>query len=64
MGLINALGNLGGYFGPVIVGYLDKETGNFLYGFAALGVGFFVAALLAWLVRIPEKVVPAAGNEG
>jgi len=43
MGLINALGNLGGYFGPVIVGYLQKRTGNFEYGFAALGlVSFWV----------------------
>jgi MFS family permease len=64
MGLINALGNLGGYFGPVIVGYLDKETGNFLYGFAALGVGFFVAALLALMVRIPQKAAPAGVGEG
>lgn len=60
MGLINALGNLGGYFGPLIVGYLDKQTGNFVYGFGALGVGFIVAALLTWLVRVSQKVPAVA----
>ena len=28
MGLINALGNLGGYFGPLAVGYLNQRTGS------------------------------------
>jgi len=56
MGLINALGNLGGYFGPVIVGYLEKRTGNFAYGFAALGIGYIVGALLTSLfVRTSRK---------
>src|SRR5579875_8255 len=55
MGLINALGNLGGYFGPVIVGYLNKRTGNFVYGFAALGFGFLLGALLTALVRAQRK---------
>ncbi|HET9178802.1 MAG TPA: MFS transporter [Terriglobia bacterium] len=56
MGLINALGNLGGYFGPVIVGYLEKRTGNFAYGFAALGIGYLVGALLTSLfVRTSRK---------
>lgn len=55
MGLINALGNLGGWFGPVIVGYLNKKTGNFESGFAALGVGFLLGALLCVLVRAAKK---------
>ncbi len=63
MGLINALGNLGGYFGPVVVGYLDKRTGNFVYGFGALGVGFIVAALLSSLVRTSRKAPTVAGRE-
>jgi MFS family permease len=58
MGLINALGNLGGYFGPVIVGYLNKRTGNFVYGFAALGAGFILGAMLTSLVKTQRK--PAA----
>ena len=62
MGLINALGNLGGFFGPVVVGYLDKRTGSFVSGFAALGVGFIVAALLTLLVRAPQELPAVAGK--
>ena len=29
MGVVNALGNLGGFFGPLIVGFIYKRTGNF-----------------------------------
>jgi MFS family permease len=57
MGLINALGNLGGFFGPLLVGYLNKVTGNFVYGFTALGVGFIAAAGLTLLVRPSPKII-------
>jgi sugar phosphate permease len=51
MGLINALGNLGGYFGPLAVGYLNQHTGNFLVAFGALGAGFLAASALSLLLR-------------
>jgi MFS family permease len=51
MGLVNALGNLGAYFAPLIVGYLNKKTGNFFYGFAFLGAITLVGAALALLLR-------------
>lgn len=44
MGLINALGNLGGYFGPLVVGFLNHRTGNFLMGFGTLSLGYLVGA--------------------
>jgi len=62
MGLINAIGNLGGYFGPLTVGALNKLTGNFQYAFAVLSVGLLAAAGLALLlapVRSAAQVVPA-----
>jgi MFS family permease len=50
MGLVNAIGNLGAYFAPLIVGYLNKTAGNFVSGFAYLGaitvVGGFLCLLL------------------
>jgi sugar phosphate permease len=50
MGFVNALGNLGAYFAPLIVGYLNKRTGNFYSGFTFLGIMTLVAAVLAlWL---------------
>jgi len=51
MGFVNAIGNLGAYFAPLIVGYLNKRTGNFLAGFTYLGAITLIAAGLATLVR-------------
>jgi len=50
MGLVNALGNLGAYFAPLIVGSLNKRTGNFYSGFLFLGLITLAAATLClWL---------------
>jgi len=51
MGLINALGNLGGYFGPLAVGFLNHHTGNFLYGFGLLSLGYLAGAGLTLLLH-------------
>lgn len=58
MGLINALGNLGGFFGPFLVGYLRQRTGGFVYPFAILGLGWLVAAGLAFFF-LPRKCAGA-----
>jgi sugar phosphate permease len=50
MGFVNALGNLGAYFAPLIVGALNKRTGNFFSGFIFLGIITLAAgALCLWL---------------
>jgi MFS family permease len=51
MGFVNAIGNLGAYFAPLIVGYLNKTTGNFLSGFAYLGAITVVGGALCLLLR-------------
>ena len=50
MGLINALGNLGGYFGPLVVGYLNGRTGNFVVAFGVLGAGLLLGGIIAALL--------------
>src|SRR5579872_3227999 len=50
MGLVNAFGNLGGYFGPLAVGYLKQRTGNFHYAFLALAAVMLAGAGLALLL--------------
>jgi sugar phosphate permease len=50
MGLINALGNLGGYFGPLVVGYLNQRTGNFVLAFGVLGAGLLAGGIVAVLL--------------
>lgn len=66
MGLINGVGNLGGYFGPLVVGYLDKMTGGFRAGFDVLGAGMLLAGALPFLitssnVQLAKERVNAAG---
>jgi sugar phosphate permease len=50
MGLQNAVGNLGGYFGPKFVGMLKDATGNYHTGFYVLAVSLLLAALTTWVV--------------
>lgn len=46
MGLINAIGALGGYFGPLVVGYCEQQTGNFQYAFCILGAALLGSSAL------------------
>jgi sugar phosphate permease len=49
MGLINAVGALGGYFGPLAVGYFNQRLGNFLYAFGVLGLGLLAGSAVTLL---------------
>jgi nitrate/nitrite transporter NarK len=52
MGLINALGNLGGFLGPYIGGVLQVASGgSFLSTSVVLGVALLLAGLLMLTVR-------------
>ena len=51
MGLVNAFGNLGGFVGPYIVGWLAKvNNDSTAAGFTALGIGMLGCAGLAFLL--------------
>jgi sugar phosphate permease len=50
IGLVNALGNTGGYFGPLIVGWLKTRYQGVTVPFTALGAGLLLAAALAFLL--------------
>jgi MFS transporter, ACS family, tartrate transporter len=53
IGLINSVGNLGGFLGPYVVGYLSGtgSQGNYLYGLLFLVVSLLISAGLVLLVR-------------
>jgi sugar phosphate permease len=51
IGLINSVGNLGGFAGPYIVGYLSKRTNSFIGGMLYLSVSAFLAAGLVLSLR-------------
>ena len=61
IGLINAVGSLGGYFGPQAVGYLNRQTGNFYLAFSMLAVVLLLGALMCLLLH-PSR--PTAASEG
>lgn len=50
MGLQNALGNLGGYYGPKVVGMLKDTTGNFHVGFYFLAASLIVSAIITFVL--------------
>jgi MFS family permease len=64
MGFVNAIGNLGAYFAPLIVGYLNKRTGSFLSGFTYLGIITVVAAGLTTLLRTVPAHLETRSSEG
>ena len=51
MGLINALGNLGGFFGPFLVGYFISSTGSSLNGIVLLCIPLVLAGLMTLAFR-------------
>jgi MFS family permease len=51
IGLINSVGNLGGFVGPFIVGYLLTRTHSFSAGLSFLVASFLASAILMLLVR-------------
>ena len=49
--LVNSLGNLAGYAGPMIMGWLKDSTGNYSYGLTVLAGSMALAGLLALSLR-------------
>ena len=52
--LINSVGNLGGFVGPQVVGWLVRETGNPRLALGVLGGVLALMGLLALTVRAPH----------
>jgi MFS family permease len=60
MGLVNAFGNLGGFAGQYLVGWLKQEYHSIAVPFSVLGAGMILAAGLAFL--LPKAKVPAVAQ--
>lgn len=60
MGLINALGNLGGFFGPFIVGFLTTQFNSIYVGTYFVIVTMIVGALIA--MSLPKKTEGKCNN--
>ena len=58
---INSLGNLGGFFGPTLVGWAKDLTGSFAGGLYALAVCSLISAMVSlFWIRVPRSVPVAA----
>jgi ACS family tartrate transporter-like MFS transporter len=57
--LINSVGNLGGFFGPYIIGLVRNSTGEFKGGLMIIGVALVLSGCAALLLPV-EKVRPQA----
>jgi ACS family tartrate transporter-like MFS transporter len=55
--LINSIGNLGGFFGPAVIGSVRTSTGSFRGGFLIAGATLALCGCVAPLVRIERAAV-------
>ena len=56
IGLINSIGNLGGFAGGYIVGYLETKTGTFYTGVIYLACSALLGAILILMVKHSDRV--------
>jgi ACS family tartrate transporter-like MFS transporter len=54
IGLINALGNLGGYVGPSVMGALRQTTGTYSQGLLVLALALVVETAIVVSLRLPK----------
>ncbi len=65
VGMINSIGNLGGFIGPTVMGWVDKNLGSYTYGLFFLSLtSILSAALIAVLpLRQPPEHVVDPGDQ-
>jgi len=54
---VNAIGNLGGFCGPYLVGWLKDHTGGYSAGMAVLGLGLVMTASVVSTFSRPRTAV-------
>jgi MFS transporter, ACS family, tartrate transporter len=62
IGLINSLGNLGGFFGPTIMGEVEKITGSFVGGIYYLAGSMALCAIIISLLGLGRRERVKAGT--
>ena len=55
--VINSVANLGGYFGPYIIGLARADSGNFRGGLLAVGATLAMCSGMALLVGEKQKQI-------
>jgi MFS transporter, ACS family, tartrate transporter len=64
--LINAVGNLGGFLGPYLMGSIRDATGSFTIGLLAISMGALVSSIVLASLGHDRRLeeVPDANEEG
>ncbi|MBI3874560.1 MAG: MFS transporter, partial [Verrucomicrobia bacterium] len=55
IGLINSIGNLGGFIGPSLLGQIEKQTGSFVSGIYCLSCSMTVAAFVIFFLGLGRR---------
>ena len=61
--MINAVGNLGGFLGPSLVGFIKDATGSFSLGLLAISAGALVGAVVLLALGHDRRLEQAPGAE-
>lgn len=59
---INSIGNLGGFFGPFLIGYVKSTTGSYFWGLIGVAVSLVLSAFLVLLTAHKQAVSPVADS--
>ena len=62
IGLINSLGNLGGFFGPNLFGSVKNATGNYSLAFFFLAALALIASMVSFTLRRAKALADCAWN--
>ena len=57
--LINSIANLGGYFGPYLLGVIKGQTGSYDYGYFALAACMLLAGMVMLTLKKETAAAPA-----
>ena len=57
--LVNSIGNVGGFVGPALIGYIKESTGSFAPALWALAVAMAAAALIVLAATRSRAEKPA-----
>lgn len=58
IGLINSVGNLGGFVGPTMLGVIEKNTGSFIPGILFLAISMAISATIIIFLGLGRKADP------
>jgi hypothetical protein len=61
IGMINAVGNLGGFLGPYVLGKVETITGSFRGGIAFLGVSIALSATVVLVLGFFGRSIESRG---